>query len=226
MLGPYLFLMIASAVNPLPLKTVNDRVAEYGAVVRERLEPHFRAAGIPYPPEHLTLVAFKQERVLEVYAAGAADEFRFICSYPVLGGSGLLGPKLREGDRQVPEGLYRIRELNPNSLFHLSLWIDYPNEFDLARAAEEDRTDPGSEIMIHGGTESRGCQAVGDPASEDLFVLAALTGIENIIVILAPVDLREKPGPNLPNDSPVWSGELYHQIGNELLRYQKDPHLD
>ena len=58
-----------------------------------------------------------------------------ICVYPVLGASGVLGPKLKEGDRQVPEGVYRVPELNPNSDFHLSLRLDYPNEFDRAQGA-------------------------------------------------------------------------------------------
>lgn len=214
--------MIAVAKGQAPLKTVEDRVAEFGDVVRERLEPKFAAAGIPYPPNRMTLIGLKQERVLQVYAAAAAGEFKFICSYPILAASGLPGPKLREGDRQVPEGIYRVRELNPNSLFHLSLWLNYPNEFDLARAADEGRTDPGSEIMIHGDAKSRGCLAMGDPAAEDLFVLAALTGIENISVLLAPLDFRTAETTlALPPNTPAWAGELHAEIKRELARYPK-----
>ena len=211
--------MIAVARGQGVPKTVEERVVEFGSVVRERFEPKFRAAGVPYPPNRLALIGLKQERVLEVYASGADDEFKFICSYPVLAASGVLGPKLREGDRQVPEGIYRVRELNPNSLFHLSLWLNYPNEFDLARAAEEGRTEPGSEIMIHGDAKSRGCLAMGDPAAEDLFVLAALTGIENIKVILAPLDFRSGASPSLPSASPPWTRQLYETIKNELAKY-------
>ncbi len=81
------------------------------------------------------------------------------------------------------------------------------------------RTEPGSEIMIHGGTESRGCLAVGDPAAEDLFVLAALIGIENVTMILAPFDFRREQGSALPNDLPPWSVELYAGIKAELANY-------
>ena len=80
----------------------------------------------------------------------------------------MLGPKLREGDRQVPEGVYTIANMNPNSISHLSLALSYPNDFDRARAAEDGRADNtlGGSIMIHGGSGSIGCMAVGDEAAE------------------------------------------------------------
>ena len=217
--------MVAIARGQTVLKTVEERVAEFGEVVRQRLAPNFEAARVPYPPRRLTLVGLKDERVLEVYAASSDGASKFVCGYPVLAASGVPGPKLREGDRQVPEGIYRVRELNPNSLFHLSIWLNYPNEFDLARATEEGRTEPGSEIMIHGDAKSRGCLAMGDPAAEDLFVLAALTGIENISVILAPKDLRTREAGELPAGAPAWTRELYDEIKRELAQYARPPAL-
>ncbi len=219
----FLISMVATARAHAAGKTVEDRVAEFGEVVRGRLLPRFEAAGISYPPRQLTFIGIKEERVLDVYAVGADGVFRFVWSYPVLGASGVLGPKLREGDRQVPEGIYRVPELNPNSDFHLSIRLNYPNEFDLARAAAEGRTEPGSDIMIHGDSRSRGCLAMGDPAAEDLFVLAALTGIENITVILTPVDFRSGRAPELPSGAPPWTPELYERITRELARYPRPP---
>lgn len=210
--------MIGAETGHAQLKTVDDRVAEFGEIVRARLSPKFEKAGVPFPPARVALVAIKQDRWLEVHAAAAEGAFRFICSYPVLAASGRLGPKLKEGDRQVPEGIYRVRELNPNSLFHLSLWLDYPNEFDLERAAEEGRTEPGSEIMIHGDERSRGCLAMGDTAAEDLFVLAALTRIENVTVILAPVDFRRQTFAP-PEGTPPWTAKLYQDIARTLEPY-------
>jgi hypothetical protein len=211
---------MAIAQEPEPdSKTVEDRIAEFGDVVRGRLEPQFQAAGVSYPPARLTFVALKDERLLEVYAAEAEGDFRFICTYPVLAASGVLGPKLREGDRQVPEGVYCLRELNPNSRFHLSLWIDYPSSFDRLRAFEEGRVDPGGEIMIHGGAASRGCLAVGDPAAEDLFVLAALTGVDNVTVVLAPVDFRSRSLDQMPEGAPNWLAGVYEEVRAELARY-------
>ena len=213
--------MIAFAKAQVAAKTVEDRVGEYGAVVRARLEPKFQAAGVPYPPRLLTLIGLKQERLLQVYAAGADEQFRFICSYPVLAASGVAGPKLREGDRQVPEGIYRVPELNPNSLFHLSIRLDYPNEHDRARGAEDRRAKLGGDIMIHGDARSRGCLAMGDPAAEDLFVLAALTGIENVKVILAPLDFRAHQSTDAPERAPEWTSKLYETIARELAPYPR-----
>src|SRR5881628_390076 len=99
-----------------PRKTVADRLAQHSAAVQQRLAPHFARAAVPYPPAELAILGFKKERRLEVHAAGREGAFKFIRSYPILGASGNLGPKLREGDAQVPEGLYAISFLNPNSL--------------------------------------------------------------------------------------------------------------
>lgn len=209
---------LAQSTALTEMKTVEDRVAEFGAIARERLTPHFAAAGVTYPPAKIALIGIKNDRVLELRAAGDDGVFKFIRVYPVLAASGNLGPKLKEGDRQVPEGIYRLRELNPNSLYHLSLWLDYPNEFDLARAAEEGRTEPGSEIMIHGSDQSRGCLAMGDQTAEDLFVLAASVGIENVSVVLTPIDFRRETF-DPPTGTPPWTGDLYREIANALGRF-------
>jgi murein L,D-transpeptidase YafK len=168
-------------------------------------------------------VAIKAEKVLHVYAAGDGGPFIFIKSYPVLGASGRLGPKLREGDRQVPEGIYPIESLNPNSRYHLSLRIGYPGKFDREMARREGRTDLGGDIMIHGGDLSIGCLAVGDEAAEDLFVLAADAGVEKVCAVLAPVDFRKDPDPGtdppaLPTE-PAWVADLYAALSGELSRY-------
>ena len=202
-------------------KTIEDRLIEFDESVRLRLEPKFRQADVPYPPKQISLVGFKQERVLELYASGPDGRPHFICEYPVYAASGQLGPKLREGDKQVPEGIYSVRELNPNSDFHLSLWLDYPNQFDRDRAAEDGRDNLGGEIMIHGDAVSKGCLAMGDTVAEDLFVLAALAGIANVKVILAPCDFRKEAGTILPNEAPKWTARLYQDIERELSRYPR-----
>jgi hypothetical protein len=202
--------------------SVDDRVKEFGAVVKERLAPYFKAAGVPYPPSSLTFIGLKQERVLQVYAAGRDGKYRFIREYPILAASGNAGPKLCQGDCQVPEGFYKIDLLNPNSKFHLSMRVDYPNEFDRANAKREGRTNLGGEIMIHGNAVSIGCLAMGDQAAEDLFVLAARTGIKHINVILAPVDFRTQEIPAGP-DSPEWLAPLYKKIKGKLEKYELPP---
>ena len=89
------------------MKTVGDVVADLGAEVESRLRPACDAAGLGYPPSRLALLVFKQEKIVELW--GTDDGFwKRICHYPILGASGTSGPKLREGDLQVAEGIYRI----------------------------------------------------------------------------------------------------------------------
>jgi murein L,D-transpeptidase YafK len=197
-------------------RTIAERLEQYGPKARARLSPHFQHAQLSYPPKRLALVGLKNERLLQVYAAGPTNTFRFVRSYPILAASGLPGPKLREGDRQVPEGIYPIELLNPNSRFHLALRVGYPNAFDRAQAEQESRTNLGGDIMIHGSSVSIGCLAMGDEAAEDLFVLAADVGLENITVVLSPVDFRRSQ--TLPKTPalPPWTDSLYAQIKSQL----------
>jgi len=197
-------------------KNVSDRVKQYGATVHSRLDPHFKQINIAYPPVAITLVAFKKERKLEVWVKGEKRRYKLLKTYPILGASGALGPKLKEGDGQVPEGIYKIESLNPNSLFHLALRVNYPNIYDKTKSKLEGRTNLGGDIMIHGNTCSIGCLAMGDQAAEDLFVLAAESGIKNISLILSPVDFRTQELPDQVRKVPPWTPELYASIKDEL----------
>jgi len=199
-------------------KTVADRVEQFGDVVRQRLGPSFERIDLVYPPQSITLVGIKQDKLLEVWVS---DPPKLLKSYPILGASGVLGPKLQEGDMQVPEGLYRIESLNPNSMYHLALRVNYPNSFDKAKGRLDGREDLGCDIMIHGKNCSIGCLAMGDEAAEDLFVLAAATGIDNISVILTPVDFRTQKLPAAMPEVPKWAPELYASIEQELRKLEK-----
>ena len=125
-------------------RTVEDRLAQFGESARRRLLPYFENAQISYPPDRLVFVGLKQEKTLEIWASGANGQFKLIRTYPILGASGRLGPKLREGDRQVPEGIYRIESLNPNSKFHLSIRINYANNGDTIEVQPGTYTGPGN----------------------------------------------------------------------------------
>jgi murein L,D-transpeptidase YafK len=118
---------------------------------------------------------------------GAFGLFR---SYPICAWSGALGPKLLEGDRQAPEGFYRVtlKQLNPNSRHRLAFNIGYPNAYDLFHG----RT--GSAIMVHGGCTSVGCFAMTDPQIEEIYpiVEAALRGGQPAVeVSIFPFRLTE-----------------------------------
>jgi len=139
----------------------------------------------------------------------------------VLAASGALGPKLLQGDRQVPEGVYRVLWLNPNSSYHLSMKLDYPNAFDRERARRDGRTDLGGDIFVHGRAVSIGCVALGDPAIEELFVLAADVGTARVQAVIAPRDLRV-PSARDPEIASPWAPELYRLVRREMARLRAD----
>ncbi|MCX6344417.1 MAG: hypothetical protein NT018_05005 [Armatimonadetes bacterium] len=99
--------------------------------------------------------------------------------------------------------------------------LDYPNAFDQAMAKADGRTKLGSDIMIHGDRVSIGCVAVGDQASEDLFVLAADIGMSNVEVTVAPYDFRSKQRGSVAGDMPKWAGGLYDDIEKKMVELQQ-----
>ena len=200
-------------------RSVADVVARYGPEARRRMAPHFERAGVAYPPEQIALLVFKRENRLAVWARTPADApWRFVRHYPILAASGHAGPKLREGDSQVPEGVYRIEHLNPMSSYHLSMKVDYPNAFDRRMAARDGRTRLGGDIFIHGKSVSIGCVAIGDRAIEELFTLVAQTGHQRVKVIIAPNDLRAG-GAILHDEAPPWAGQLYRTLAAALTAF-------
>lgn len=129
-----------------------------------------RKKGIDYEQYEIYLRAFKLEEDLEVWAKNKAeDSFTFIKSYDFCTNSGKLGPKRREGDSQIPEGVYHIDRFNPQSRFYLSLGLNYPNASDRYFA---DKTRPGGDIFIHGDCVSIGCIAITDEKISELYILA------------------------------------------------------
>jgi murein L,D-transpeptidase YafK len=117
--------------------------------------------------EQIFIRIFKMPGTLEVWMM-KAGRYRLYKKYPICCYSGYPGPKLQEGDWQSPEGFYSVsaRQMNPNSSYHLSFNVGYPNEFDRARK----RT--GSSIMVHGECSSRGCFAMGNNQMEEIYLLA------------------------------------------------------
>jgi hypothetical protein len=210
-----------SVVSSPSVRTVQDVLDLYGPAAEQRLVPYFHPAGAPYPPAAVAFLGFKAEKRLEVWARHQ-DAWVFIRTYDIEAASGTTGPKLREGDYQVPEGFYAIEALNPNSRFHLSLKLDYPNTVDRQQAALEGRDQLGGDIFLHGKDVSAGCLAIGDAAIEELFVLVARTGIERVAVLLAPYDFRQHA---VLHDSsrPTWVEALYGELHRELGYFIQAP---
>ena len=195
--------------------SVVDVVERYKDSALERITSDFKSAKMSFPPKELAFLAIKESNDFELWARNEV-QWKRIKNYQIKAASGVLGPKLREGDRQVPEGIYKVSWLNPNSSYHLSLKLNYPNEFDLKWAQKESRLEPGTNIFIHGKAVSIGCLAMGDPAIEELFLLTELVGKEKISVIISPVDPRLKTLIN-PHADKQWVDALYRDINDAFL---------
>ena len=202
--------MIDLGVNAVTARaaryTVDERIAEIRAK-----EPELQAVADAIGGR-LRILVFKNERRVEVQAPGWATPR----IYPMTKFSGTLGPKLKEGDRQIPEGVYGIEYLNPNSSYHLSMKVSYPNAFDRAHAQTDGRTSLGGDIMIHGKDVTVGCVPIGDDAIEELFYFVHSVGIKNVAVVIAPYDMRKGRRPELEQSSLPWYGPLCDEIAREI----------
>ena len=118
----------------------------------------------------LFIRAFKKERELEVWIKNSTTDTYTLCTmYDFCTSSGVLGPKRKEGDLQIPEGVYSINHFNPFSTFHLSLGLNYPNASDRILS---DKKHPGGAIYIHGNCVSIGCIPITDEKIKELYILA------------------------------------------------------
>ena len=138
--------------------------------VRQRVAPllvrDLEAAGLSYGSPVFMRI-FKDERELELWVE-KGGKFECFRTYRIAAMSGSLGPKLKEGDGQAPEGFYFVRpsQMNPKSDYHLSFNLGYPNAYDRAHGRD------GSALMVHGSRVSVGCYAMTDPKIEEIFTLA------------------------------------------------------
>lgn len=112
--------------------------------------------------------AYKKESEIEVWKRGSDGQYALLKTYPMCRWSGQLGPKIRDGDRQAPEGFYDVTPaaMNPNSSLFLSFNLGSPNSYDRAHG----RT--GAHLMVHGSCSSRGCFAMTDEAIAEVYAVA------------------------------------------------------
>jgi len=191
------------------LDSTKEVIREVGPEARSILREQCEASGLDYPPDRLWLVAMKKEEELEVWGRDRGKTWKLITTYPVKGSSGGPGPKLREGDRQIPEGVYSIDFLNPNSKYHLSMKLNYPNGFERRMARKSGRENPGGNIFIHGFVVSAGCLAIGNANIEKLFVLVHDADPSDTRVLIAPYNFQEVSGISVPSGAPDWTSLLY-----------------
>ena len=172
--------------RPNPIRTLMTSAAMAAALVlagckTDGMYPYNARANAPIPAALLNEIdqknmtkdspilvrLFKEEAELEVWKQDRTGRYVLLKTYPICRWSGELGPKIKEGDRQAPEGFYDITpaQMNPNSQFYLAFNLGYPNAYDRAW----DRT--GTYLMVHGDCSSRGCYAMTDEQISEIFAL-------------------------------------------------------
>lgn len=144
----------------------SDRAIAIVSLERDSLAPALSAKGLKLGTP-IYLAIYKSEKQLELWAQGGDGKYKLFKTYPICAVSGGLGPKVAEGDNQAPEGFYEIGrdQLNPNSVFDLSLNLGFPNAYDRSKRHT------GSALMIHGSCISVGCYAMTDPGIEEIYAL-------------------------------------------------------
>lgn len=187
--------------SPMITESTAEKVQAYYA--------EMQSMGIAKEQLNIFLRAFKKEQELEVWVSDTEQKgFQHLLTYPICKNSGTLGPKRKEGDLQVPEGLYHIDRMNPNSAYHLSMGLNYPNASDRIRG---DQDEPGSDIFIHGGCVTVGCLPMTNPKIEELYELvtqAQANGQYHVPVHIFPARMDDPHFQSSLQDSPhssFWS---------------------
>lgn len=184
-----LLTMTTSTFAQADFKSAQLRFERVSTAYKEKwtnLQAELRSAGINGPFK-LYMAAYKAEGKLEIWLkTNEQKTYKLFKTYDFCARSGILGPKVKEGDLQTPEGFYYINVFNPKSNFHLSLGINYPNQVDRSRSGKEN---PGGEIYIHGNCVTVGCIPLTDDKIKEVYVLAVEAkhaGQDNIPVSIFP----------------------------------------
>jgi murein L,D-transpeptidase YafK len=126
--------------------------------------------GIKIGELNILIVAYKAEQELIVYAKKSSDKrYQELLSYEICASSGVLGPKRKQGDGQVPEGFYKIDRYNPSSQFYLSLGLNYPNQSDKIVSKASDL---GGDVFIHGECVTIGCMPMTNEKIKEIYLFA------------------------------------------------------
>lgn len=172
----------------------HGRVKKAAANKTKALKALFAEKKLAWPPAGVLIRTFKEDAVLELWARQKDGSFALVKEYPVCAGSGVVGPKRREGDLQVPEGFYEVNHFNPWSEYHLALGVSYPNPSDRILGGGGKAGPLGGQIYIHGKCCTIGCIPIEDDNIEEVYLAAlesrAATG-DPVRVHIFPTRLTE-----------------------------------
>jgi murein L,D-transpeptidase YafK len=188
----FIYIGSAAAQDFLTQQKKYARVRETIAEKEEMIKNHLQQHELNVRSLRILMVAYKSEKKLELYAR-AKDKtvYKKIADYHICRTSGKLGPKRRQGDNQIPEGLYRIDRFNPTSNFYLSLGINYPNLSDRRKSQAGNL---GGDIFIHGDCVTIGCLPVTDDKIKEIYlysVYARNSGQTDISVYIFPFQMTD-----------------------------------
>jgi murein L,D-transpeptidase YafK len=187
--------------NQLKHSRVKTAYDEKEAIVKQ----YFSNQNLSYAGFQIFIRGFKKEKALEVWVKEKGKtSFTLLTTYEFCSTSGSLGPKRKEGDLQIPEGVYQLNHFNPLSNFYLSLGVSYPNSSDRILS---DKNQPGGAIYIHGNCVTVGCIPITDEKIKELYVLA--------------VEARDNGQQNIPLH--IFPSRLTEDGLNQLKRFYPDP---
>lgn len=139
--------------------------------VENTLKAEFQKDSLIWPAKDVYIRSFKYDSEMEVWVRNSDTlPYQLFKTYKVCAMAGAVGPKRMEGDFQVPEGFYYIQGFKPQSAYHMSLKLSYPNESDILLS---DQNKPGGDIYIHGSCVTVGCIPLRDEQIEEVFLIAA-----------------------------------------------------
>jgi len=171
------------------------------APLSQRMRLFLSEAGTS-PSAPILIRSYKKEAELEIWKMNGSGRYVHLKTYPMCRWSGQLGPKVREGDRQVPEGFYSITpaQMHPNSHYYLSFDVGYPNTFDRAWGRS------GGSIMVHGVCSSAGCFSMTDEQIEEIYALVR----ESFAGGQRAIQMQSYP---------------FHMTAQNLAKYRLDPNI-
>ena len=219
--------LLFMSFNYLPPIEMNARVKNAYSEKWNSLKSIISSKGINESDFECYLRAFKMEGEFEVWVRdrkSTSTKFTLIKTYSIWKSSGTLGPKRKEGDGQVPEGLYNISSYNPNSAYHLGMLVNYPNKSDIIRS---DKNSPGGQIMVHGDCVTIGCIPLTDEYIKEVYILCLESSKagKNVRIDIFPCHFNKENNKYLskfPNKTQQFWNELrpaYNKFNNEKKLY-------
>jgi len=204
-----------------------DRAARVAAKVTPRLKIELDEKKLLLgAPVYMRIFKESNELELWILSNKKNGEYTLFRNYKICYWSGALGPKLKQGDKQSPEGFYHVAagQMNPRSRYHLSFDLGYPNAYDKAKK----RT--GNYLMVHGACVSIGCYAMGNENIEEIYTIAAAAlknGQKNFAVHCFPFRMIKARMLQIDVQQSPWLGfwQNFHQAYQAFETNRKPPEV-